>query len=65
MPSDSAPEAEFLEARELFHEIENILSELAKDANAHGFDVSPYLRRLADAGVTAFEALKASKRVCN
>jgi hypothetical protein len=65
MPSDSAPEAEFLDARELFNEIENILNELARDANAHGFDVTPYLRRLADAGVAAFEALKGTKRVCN
>ena len=65
MRPDSAPETQFLEARELFDEIEDILSELAKDAAAHGFDVSPYLRRLADAGVAAFEKLRASKRIRN
>jgi hypothetical protein len=65
MRLDFVPQGDEIDQRNLAEEVERILTELLQDARARGFDVSPYLQRLADAGVALPKKPKLSKHPTN
>jgi hypothetical protein len=54
-----------VDQRKLADEVQRILGELVRDARAQGFDVSPYLQRLADAGIPIVKKPRAFERRCH